>query len=112
MARDQRPKPSGRKATTPSWSSRSAATWTAHSSAPSPTSCAATPADAARATQEQNLVLRFIPEGFLHNVWEELDRIGLAEADARAITNVVSCPGTDSCKLGITSSMGLGQGPA
>ncbi len=63
----------------------------------------------ARATQEQNLVLRFIPEGFLHNVWQELDRIGLAEADARAITNVVSCPGTDSCKLGITSSMGLAK---
>ncbi len=63
----------------------------------------------ARATQEQNLVLRFIPETFLHNVWEELDRIGLAEADARAITNVVSCPGTDSCKLGITSSMGLAK---
>ena len=63
----------------------------------------------ARATQEQNLVLRFIPEGFLHKVWEELDRIGLAEADARAITNVVSCPGTDSCKLGITSSMGLAK---
>ena len=63
----------------------------------------------ARATQEQNLVLRFIPEGFLHEVWEELDRIGLAEADARAITNVVSCPGTDSCKLGITSSMGLAK---
>ena len=63
----------------------------------------------ARATQEQNLVLRFIPESFLHNVWEELDRIGLAESDARAITNVVSCPGTDSCKLGITSSMGLAK---
>ena len=63
----------------------------------------------ARATQEQNLVLRYIPEGFLHNVWQELDRIGLAEADARAITNVVSCPGTDSCKLGITSSMGLAK---
>ncbi len=63
----------------------------------------------ARATQEQNLVLRFIPEGFLPSVWEALDRIGLAEADARAITNVVSCPGTDSCKLGITSSMGLAK---
>ncbi len=63
----------------------------------------------ARATQEQNLVLRFIPEGFLHDVWEELDRIGLAESDARSITNVVSCPGTDSCKLGITSSMGLAK---
>ena len=61
----------------------------------------------ARATQEQNLLLRFIPEGSLHAVWEELDRIGLGEPDSKAITNVVSCPGTDSCKLGITSSMGL-----
>ncbi len=63
----------------------------------------------ARATQEQNLVLRYIPEGYLHDVWQALDGIGLAEADARAITNVVSCPGTDSCKLGITSSMGLAK---
>ena len=63
----------------------------------------------ARATQEQNLLLRFIPEGSLHAVWEELDGIGLAEPDSKAITNVVSCPGTDSCKLGITSSMGLAK---
>ncbi len=63
----------------------------------------------ARATQEQNLVLRFIPEGSLHAVWEALDSIGLAEPDSKAITNVVSCPGTDSCKLGITSSMGLAK---
>ena len=27
----------------------------------------------------------------------------------REINDVVSCPGTDSCKLGITSSMGLNQ---
>ena len=40
-------------------------------------------------------------------MWEELTDIGLAEANAHSITNVVSCPGTDSCKLGITSSMGL-----
>ena len=63
----------------------------------------------ARATQEQNLLLRFIPEGSLHAVWESLDSIGLAEPDSKAITNVVSCPGTDSCKLGITSSMGLAK---
>jgi len=63
----------------------------------------------ARATQEQNLLLRFVPEGSLHAVWQELDGIGLAEPDSRAITNVVSCPGTDSCKLGITSSMGLAK---
>ena len=63
----------------------------------------------ARTTQEQNLTLRWIPEGNLHDVWEALDAIGLAEPGAHDITNVVSCPGTDSCKLGITSSMGLAK---
>ena len=61
----------------------------------------------ARTSQEQNLALRFVPEHLLYEVWEELTNIGLAEANAHSITNVVSCPGTDSCKLGITSSMGL-----
>ena len=61
----------------------------------------------ARTSQEQNLALRFIPEQMLHDVWHALTEIGLAEANAHSISNVVSCPGTDSCKLGITSSMGL-----
>ena len=61
----------------------------------------------ARTSQEQNLALRFIPEQMLHDVWDALTEIGLAEANAHSISNVVSCPGTDSCKLGITSSMGL-----
>ena len=63
----------------------------------------------ARTTQEQNLVLRWVPGGYLHEVWQALGAIGLDEPGAHTITNVVSCPGTDSCKLGITSSMGLAQ---
>ena len=59
--------------------------------------------------QEQNLVLRWVPEGFLHEVWQSLDAIELAEAGVHTISDVVSCPGTDSCKLGITSSMGLAK---
>ena len=61
----------------------------------------------ARTSQEQNLAFRFVPEHMLHDVWSELVKIDLAEADANSISNVVSCPGTDSCKLGITASMGL-----
>ena len=61
----------------------------------------------ARTSQEQNLALRFIPEHMLHDVWDALVELDLAEANAHSISNVVSCPGTDSCKLGITSSMGL-----
>ena len=63
----------------------------------------------ARTTLEQNLALRWVPEGSLFDLYKALDEIGLSEPDAHNITNVVSCPGTDSCKLGITSSMGLGR---
>ena len=63
----------------------------------------------ARSTQEQNLTLRWVPEASLHDVWEALQKLDLAEPGAHTITNVVSCPGTDSCKLGITSSMGLAK---
>ena len=63
----------------------------------------------ARTTQEQNLALRWVPEGYLYDVWKALQELGLAGAEAHTITDVVSCPGTDSCKLGITSSMGLGR---
>ena len=63
----------------------------------------------ARITHQQNLALRWVPESALHEVWSELNRIGLGESGAHEISDVVSCPGTDSCKLGITSSMGLGR---
>ena len=63
----------------------------------------------ARATQEQNLVLRWVPAARLPAVWRALRALDLAEAGHNHITNVVSCPGTDSCKLGITASMGLAR---
>ena len=52
-----------------------------------------------RTTQEQNLVMRWVPAAYLQRVWEGLEAIGLSEPGAHTITNVVSCPGTDSCKL-------------
>ena len=63
----------------------------------------------ARSTVQQNLVLRWVRDEALYDVWMRLVDLGLAEAGAREITDVVSCPGTDSCKLGITSSMGLNR---
>ena len=35
--------------------------------------------------------------------------LGLGDAGSDEVNDVVSCPGTDSCKLGITSSMGLNR---
>ncbi|MBA3866788.1 MAG: nitrite/sulfite reductase [Solirubrobacterales bacterium] len=63
----------------------------------------------ARSTVQQNFVLRWVRDEALYDVWQQLKELGLGEAGAREITDVVSCPGTDSCKLGITSSMGLNR---
>jgi sulfite reductase beta subunit-like hemoprotein len=63
----------------------------------------------ARSTVQQNLVLRWVRDEALYDVWQRLSELGLGEAGPREITDVVSCPGTDSCKMGITSSMGLNQ---
>jgi sulfite reductase beta subunit-like hemoprotein len=64
---------------------------------------------AARTTVHQNLILRWVRDESVYDVWRALGELGLSDAGADEITDVVSCPGTDSCKLGITSSMGLNQ---
>ena len=63
----------------------------------------------ARSTVQQNLVLRWVRDEALYDVWLALTKLGLGDPGAREISDVVSCPGTDSCKLGITSSMGLNR---
>jgi sulfite reductase beta subunit-like hemoprotein len=63
----------------------------------------------ARSTVQQNFVLRWVRDESLYDVWQQLAELGLSEAGAREISDVVSCPGTDSCKLGIASSMGLNR---
>jgi len=63
----------------------------------------------ARTTVEQNIVLRWVRAEALYDVWVRLEQLGLGDPGIHEITDVVSCPGTDSCKLGITSSMGLNR---
>jgi sulfite reductase beta subunit-like hemoprotein len=63
----------------------------------------------ARTTVQQNLVLRWVREECVYDAWRALSELGLGDAGSREINDVVSCPGTDSCKLGITSSMGLNE---
>ncbi|HWF55688.1 MAG TPA: nitrite/sulfite reductase [Solirubrobacteraceae bacterium] len=63
----------------------------------------------ARTTVQQNLVLRWVRDESIYEVWRALSELELGDAGANEITDVISCPGTDSCKLGITSSMGLNQ---
>src|SRR6266511_2487156 len=63
----------------------------------------------ARTTVQQNLGLRWVRSESLYDLWVRLQELGLGESGAFQIGDVVSCPGTDSCKLGITSSMGLNR---
>jgi sulfite reductase beta subunit-like hemoprotein len=60
-----------------------------------------------RTTVHQNLLLRWVRDESVYEVWEALRELDLGDAGADQVGDVVSCPGTDSCKLGITSSMGL-----
>ncbi|MEE3264286.1 MAG: nitrite/sulfite reductase [Candidatus Latescibacterota bacterium] len=63
--------------------------------------------DTVRLTVEQNVVLRWISEADLPALYSELKAIGLGGAAAGTIVDITACPGTDTCKLGISSSRGL-----
>jgi sulfite reductase (ferredoxin) len=60
-----------------------------------------------RSTVEQNLVLRWVSESDLPALYTELKEVALAAPVAGTVVDVSSCPGTDTCKLGIASSRGL-----
>jgi sulfite reductase (ferredoxin) len=63
--------------------------------------------DNLRTTVEQNIVLRWVAEADLPALYEALQTIGLGEPGAGTIVDITTCPGTDTCKLGIASSRGL-----
>jgi len=52
-------------------------------------------------------LFRWLPEADLPAFYAELASFGLGADGADTITDIVSCPGTDTCKLGISSSRGL-----
>ncbi len=60
-----------------------------------------------RTTVEQNFVIRWVAQSDLPDLYNALRSAGLAEPTAGTIVDIVSCPGTDTCKLGISSSRGL-----
>ena len=49
----------------------------------------------ARTTVHQNLLLRWVRDESVYDVWQRLKELGLGDAGAHEITDVVSCPGTD-----------------
>ncbi|MDA0710346.1 MAG: nitrite/sulfite reductase, partial [bacterium] len=63
--------------------------------------------DTIRTTVEQNIILRWVSESDLVNLYRDLFAEDLGESGAGTIVDVTACPGTDTCKLGISSSRGL-----
>jgi len=60
-----------------------------------------------RATNDQNLLVPWIPGAKLEDFYGHLRTLGLADADALHITDVTSCPGADYCSLAVSRSMGI-----
>jgi len=63
--------------------------------------------DTVRLTVEQNMVVRYLSEADLPEFYKDLVAAGLASPGASTIADIVACPGTDTCKLGISASRGL-----
>lgn len=65
-----------------------------------------------RTTINQNVIIRWIPESRLEELYEALEAHGLADPGAELTEDIIACPGTDTCGLGITSSKGLARAMA
>ncbi|HTF82217.1 MAG TPA: hypothetical protein VL947_10840, partial [Cytophagales bacterium] len=66
-------------------------------------------ADDMRVTVNQGYLLKFVPKAHLVHLFNELNTIKLAEPGFDSTADVVACPGTDTCNLGIASSYGLAE---
>jgi sulfite reductase (NADPH) hemoprotein beta-component len=65
--------------------------------------------DEVRVTHEQNLVLPHVRSGDLWEVYQALKAIGLAEANAGLVTDIIACPGLDYCALANARSIPIAQ---
>jgi sulfite reductase (ferredoxin) len=60
-----------------------------------------------RTTVDQNFLIRWVSGADVVALFEALEAAGLGDAGAGNIFDITACPGTDTCKLGISSSRGL-----
>jgi sulfite reductase (ferredoxin) len=62
-----------------------------------------------RTTINQNMVIRWVPEERLADFYQDLVSQNLADPGAELVEDIIACPGTDTCGLGITSSKGMAR---
>lgn len=60
-----------------------------------------------RVTMNQGLMIKFVRKEALPYVYSVLDSMGFAKPGFDSIADVTTCPGTDTCNLGVTNSMTL-----
>ncbi len=65
--------------------------------------------DDIRITVNQGYLLKFVTKDTLKPLFNELNRVGLAEPGFDSTADITACPGTDTCNLGISSSTGVAR---
>jgi sulfite reductase (ferredoxin) len=65
--------------------------------------------DEIRVTQNQGLLLKFIRKEALPALYEGLNALDFAAPGFDSIADVTTCPGTDTCNLGISNSMTMAK---
>ena len=63
--------------------------------------------DSVRFTVDQNVVLRWVSGADLPIIFDTVKAMGLCKTKPGKILDMTACPGTDTCKLGTSSSRGL-----
>lgn len=66
-------------------------------------------ADEIRITINQGLLLKFVRKEALTALFVALNNLGLAKPGFDSVADVTTCPGTDTCNLGISNSMELSR---
>ena len=62
-----------------------------------------------RTTQNQDVLLRWVPKSAVLPLYRRLVAANLGLGDANTPADVAGCPGAESCKLAVTQSRGLGR---
>jgi Sulfite reductase, beta subunit (hemoprotein) len=60
-----------------------------------------------RLSLRQNILIPFVKEELVPFFYQELEKLGFAEAGYNKALDITACPGTDTCNLGIASSTGI-----
>jgi sulfite reductase (NADPH) hemoprotein beta-component len=62
-----------------------------------------------RVTHTQNLLLADVEQGHAYELWQQLERAGLATPNIGTLTDIICCPGLDFCSLANAGSIDVAK---